>query len=219
MIKATHHPLYVYFFKLYSTYMLKKHFNKLIIKGFPVIDSSRPLLLIANHFSWWDGFIISYLNDHFFGKKLHIMMLEEQLRTRKFLSKAGAYSIQRKSRHIIESLNYTSSLFNNSDHLIAMFPQGEIQTMHQSIFHFEKGIEKITQKNKNTFQFLMLSIIMDYFNAPKPSITLAFKEINLYQEQINAEKLSKLFESHMAQTRSEQHEKMLNQCPSFCNFI
>jgi hypothetical protein len=51
-------------------------------------------------------------------------MPEEQLATRMFLNKAGAFSIKPGSRSAIESLNYASSLLYEPENLVVVFPQG-----------------------------------------------------------------------------------------------
>jgi len=104
---------------------------------------SRSILLIGNHFSWWDGFFATYLNYKIFHKKLHVMMLEEELRTRLFLNKAGAFSVKKGDRSVVDSLNYASEILNDLNNLLIMYPQGEIISQHNRSVQFEKGIGKI----------------------------------------------------------------------------
>ncbi|MFP4526521.1 MAG: hypothetical protein ACLFNL_09025, partial [Bacteroidales bacterium] len=114
MITAMHHSWYERFFRFYSRFMLSNHFRRIIING-SYTEKNRPVMLIGNHFSWWDGFIANYLNMVVFKKRFHIMMLEEQLKPRMFLNKAGAYSIKKQTRDVVNTLNYTVELMKDKN--------------------------------------------------------------------------------------------------------
>jgi hypothetical protein len=98
------------------------------------------------------------------------MMLEEQLRKNVILNFAGGYSVKKNSRTIIESLNYTAELLQKKDNLVLMFPQGFMQSIYNSEFVFEKGIEKILQKVSNQIQVVLLANLIEYFEDPKPKL-------------------------------------------------
>ena len=81
MIKAEHKYWSRFVFNLYIDNQLKTHFNGFKAINFPpVLDSEKSLIVLPNHFSWWDGFLIDYVNRKLFGRKFHILMLEEQLK-------------------------------------------------------------------------------------------------------------------------------------------
>ncbi len=109
IIKSRHRLFFTWFFRIYSIQMIRWHFRKVTING-EFQDRGLPVMLIGNHFSWWDGFIANFLNIKVFHRKFHVMMLEEQLNSRRFLNKAGAYSIKKGSRSVIESMQYTVEL-------------------------------------------------------------------------------------------------------------
>ncbi|MCA1745521.1 MAG: hypothetical protein LC643_07450 [Bacteroidales bacterium] len=93
MIKARHSRMYDVFFNWYLHRILKKDFSRIDVVGsWPVHGQS--VLVIGNHVSWWDGFWVYYLNKRFLKKKLHVMMLESQLKHRRFLTRIGAFSIE-----------------------------------------------------------------------------------------------------------------------------
>ena len=171
MIRARHIPFFVRFFSWYSKNELKRFFHR--IEFLCDVDVSRsPVLLIGNHFSWWDGFIAFRLNDLMLHKKFHVMMLEEQLKGRMFLNKAGAYSIKRGSRSVIDSLSYTSSLLRERDNLAVIYPQGEITSIHRRPMVFEKGIERILKDAPEELMILFYVALPDWFSEQKPSLTV-----------------------------------------------
>ena len=54
--------------------------------------------------------------------------------------------------------------------MVLIFPQGEIQSMHNQQIHFEKGIERILKNMEGKIQLAFLANLVDYFSNPKPGI-------------------------------------------------
>jgi len=202
MIKARHHWFYVSFFKYYIRFMFRRHFRKVVVKS-ELQDKGRPVLLIGNHFSWWDGFFASYLNDRLFGRRIHVLMLEEQLRPRMFLNKAGAFSIRKQSHQAMESIRYTREILSDPDNLVTMFPQGSIHSMFDFPVRFEKGPVKILSGLENQVQIVFMVALVDYFSHPKPTLTLAARE---YQpgKSLQLEDLEKAFNDYLQEMIQEQ---------------
>lgn len=175
MIRARHIPLFVRFFSLYSRNGLNRLFHNVDINC-SAVTSGRPVLLIGNHFSWWDGFIAYRLNDLRLHKRFHIMMLEEQLSSRLFLNKAGAFSIKRGSRSVVESLHYASSLLHEKENMVVVYPQGTIASIHQRPVRFEKGVERIIDGASDKLMILFYVALPDWYSEKKPILTLRVME-------------------------------------------
>jgi 1-acyl-sn-glycerol-3-phosphate acyltransferase len=187
--------------------MLKWHFREIKIKG-TYFEKERPILLIGNHFSWWDGFIANYLNNVIFRRRFHIMMLEEQLEPRPFLNKAGAYSIRKKSRDIVESLNYTRELLDDKNNLVAVYPQGEIQSLYHYPLEFQKGITSVLNRLKDEVDIVFLVALVDYFSHRKPALTLGLKVYKGGNTSVTDE-MEEAYNDFMKQMIREQNEKEL----------
>ena len=177
MIKARHKPFYDWFFKWYSRWMIKSHFREMEIHG-KVNDDGNAILVIGNHFSWWDGFIMVEVNNRLWKRYFNVMMLEEQLQNRMFLNKAGAFSIKKGDRSLIESLTYTGELLSDARNLVLMFPQGEIQTKYTRKFEFEKGVETILKKPKGKPQVIFSAALIDYFSWKQPRLDVYLQKFN-----------------------------------------
>jgi hypothetical protein len=176
MIPARHHPVYVWFFDLYSRKMLRRYFRKVDFYG-GVSQSGLPVLMVGNHFSWWDGFIACYINQRVFEKKLHIMMLEEQLRPRMFLNKAGAFSIKPGVSSMITSLEYASDLLSSEKNLVVLYPQGKFSSVCQFPIRFQKGISFVARRVKGSFRLVIYAALVDYFESRKPTLSIYLREI------------------------------------------
>lgn len=175
ILRAFHHPIIYPFFKGYSIWKINRNFQRVVIKG-DIAVKDKPLLLISNHMSWWDGFWVMYLNLKLFHRRFHFMMLEEQLNKRMFLNRSGGFSIRKGSRSIVETLNYTVELLDDRNNLVLMFPQGEIQSLHTRKFIFEKGIDHIVKRTRDKVQIIFILNLVEYYSNPKPTLFIHLAE-------------------------------------------
>ncbi len=183
IIKARHIPFFVRFFSFYSRNGLKSHFSHVRFEC-SVNTSGRPVLLIGNHFSWWDGFIAYRLNDLVLRKKFHIMMLEEQLEKRLFLNKAGAFSIRRGSRTVVDTLRYTSGLLHDAENMVVVYPQGTITSIHRRPVRFEKGTERIIAGASDKLMILLYVALPDWYSGKKPGLDVRVIEYSARERTV-----------------------------------
>jgi hypothetical protein len=178
MIKARHTPFWVGFFRIYSLWMIRSHFSQVRLTV-RFEEQPQPVLLIGNHFSWWDGFIANYLNIKIFRRRFHVMMLEEQLKARMFLNKAGAYSIMKGSRSMVETISYTAGLLSSPENLVTAYPQGKFQSVYEPSVRFEKGLISMLGKMKPSgYQVVFYVALVDYFSSRKPILSLYVKKFD-----------------------------------------
>lgn len=175
IIKAQHHPIIYPFFKFYTNWKIFRNFESVHFSG-NYFEKGRPLLLIANHVSWWDGFWVFYLNQKLFKRKFYFMMLEEQLKKYPFFIKSGGYSVKKGNRSILESIQYTAEILKESGNAVLLFPQGKIQSVYESTFKFEKGIEKVLEAVECSIQIIFIVNLTDYFSDPKPGLYIYYRE-------------------------------------------
>lgn len=175
MIKAKHHWFIYPFLLWYGQTRIKIHFNKIKMEG-KQIDNDLPLLIIANHFSWWDGFFIALLNQKKFQKKFHIMMEKKQLDQNPILKGGGIFSVTKKSREAVETLRYSTELLKHSENMVALFPQGKFESAYQHPLHFEKGVEWIIKKAENRIRLVFVANQVEYFDTVKPNLFIHFEE-------------------------------------------
>jgi 1-acyl-sn-glycerol-3-phosphate acyltransferase len=175
ILKAKHNFILYPFFKWYAGFIIKRHFGTVRIIG-DLHKTDLPVLIIVNHISWWDGFWIGYLNQKVLHRKVHFMMLEEQLRKYWFFNYIGGFSVNKQSKSVIESLQYASELLSDSKNMVFVFPQGEIQSLHQQNIQFDKGLERILKHKENTVQIMFVANLVDYFSDRKPGIYMHVQE-------------------------------------------
>lgn len=111
------------------------------------------------------------------------MMMEEQLRRFRFFSYGGVHSIKKKSRDIVESLNFTAQLLNDPGNLVQLFPQGMIQSQHIEEIHFEKGIYHVIKEATAGYHLVFSVALTDYFSTRKPHVHIFIEECLLQKNQ------------------------------------
>jgi 1-acyl-sn-glycerol-3-phosphate acyltransferase len=191
MIQADHKKWAAFVFDIYLKRLLNRSFYDFrIINDLPQIDRTKSLIVTPNHFSWWDGFFIYWLNKKILNKKLYVMMLEEQLKRYWFFQKLGCYSIELNDRNkMITSLKYTLDLAQSSDNLIIIYPQGEIQPYEQRPVKLRDGIDFLTRKSDNHFQILPIAFKIHYVNDRLPIVYTRFGKLLNSKEVTNNSQL------------------------------
>lgn len=174
MIKAKHNIIIYPFFIWFASFLIKRKFKSVNIKG-EFEDNGNSILIIANHISWWDGFWIMLLKVRLIKRKFHFMMLEEQLKKHWFFRYTGGYSIKKKTREIVDSLNYTLEILKDRNNMALVFPEGKIKSLYNSHFEFEKGIERIIEKVSPDTQVVFVANMVDYFSDSKPNLYIYLK--------------------------------------------
>lgn len=206
MIKPTRYLLTDWFWQKYFSYIIRSDFNAFQFNTDIDINPDRAVLILGNHFSWWDGFFLSHLNYLFFHKKFHVMMLEEQLREHTYLRLAGAFSMNKKGKKLIECLNYTSQLLENPENIVVIFPQGKIESMHITHVRFEKGIKRIIDNCRKEIQVIFSVALIDYTSQRKPALQLYLKEFT-YKYSYSLQDLEAGFNHHYKEALVCQQSK------------
>lgn len=157
------------FFSWYISRLIRSDFESFSFNEVP-LNKDKSVLLIANHFSWWDGFFMYELNKRYLKKNFHVMVSEENYRKVWFLKYLGAFPVKKHSKKAIESLEYAGRLLNDGGNLVLIFPQGQLYSSHVRNVAFEKGLLNLINSSDRGFQYLFVSTFVDYFQKRKPSV-------------------------------------------------
>ena len=181
MITANQKMWADWIFYPYITWLLKRHFYSIHLVGdLPDVNRKKPLLLLPNHNSWWDGFIIYLLNKKIINRRIYLMMLEEQLKKNYFFRFLGAYSINPTGpKDVRQSLQYTINLFNciNEPLLVCLFPQGELQPWNARPIIFKRGLDLILNKIQVEIDICFLGMRIEFLGEQRPEIFIQFSSI------------------------------------------
>lgn len=157
------------FFSWYIEYIIKRDFSSYSYDTLHTHEQSAVLLL-ANHFSWWDGYLMVYLNNKVFKKKFHVLVTSTDYHDRWFLKYFGAFAPEQKGKDVVETLLYAGQLLDDPSNLVLLFPQGKLYSGHIGSVSFEKGIMQVLNASKKKFQIVFSATLSDYFAHRKPEV-------------------------------------------------
>ena len=206
MLKSRHHFIVYPFFQHYTRYLLRTRYHTVSIENH-FADNGNAVLLIGNHVGWWDGFWAMYLNLKVLKRKFHFMMLEEQLMRYRFFNYTGAFSVNKGSRSVVESIRYASDLLNDSKNMLLMYPQGRLHSMYEHHFQFEKGIERMLKNRERKVQVVFSANLVDCFTEPKPSLSIYTEN---YEGAFTVEALEYAYNYFYARCLEKQFAKAEN---------
>lgn len=179
MIKARHHWFYEWFFDGFVRLRMKFLFRQVRIHQ-NHRDNGQPILLLGNHSSWWDGFLAWQMCKKIYRRRFHVMVLERELSKRRFLSRLGAFSINKNSRSLINTLDYAAGLLQDPGNLVMIYPQGELQSVHLRPLKFQEGWQRLIKKTGSPIQLVFLVSLSDFGSKPR-------QVINHYLEEYSGE--------------------------------
>jgi 1-acyl-sn-glycerol-3-phosphate acyltransferase len=106
-----------------------------------------PLLVIANHPSWWDGYLALLLSRQF-GVRRYLMMDAAQLKRYRFFAWAGCFGIERTdARDVARGIAYATDLLRQAEPAwLWLFPQAEITPSRARPLSFHAGAAHIVRR-------------------------------------------------------------------------
>ncbi|HEY9003453.1 MAG TPA: lysophospholipid acyltransferase family protein [Mucilaginibacter sp.] len=187
----------------YVTWIVKRHFHDL--KFDPVdVDPNKSILLIANHFSFWDSLILYIICCKLLKKNFYVMVREDTTVKFQYVKYGGAFSINKQSRDMLQSLDYAAELLNDPQNLVLIFPQGKLYSNFVNTIQFEKGMTRVMEKAQGKFQLLFAATFVQYLKHKKPTATV-YLQVELYTDK-NFEDLKNAYQMHYDNAKLQQTE-------------
>jgi 1-acyl-sn-glycerol-3-phosphate acyltransferase len=202
MIRPKNNKVIHWLFHHYIMRIIRANFHGVKYNAIDV-SADKSVLLLANHFGWWDGFVMYYLNHKLFKKKFHIMILEDTVRKVWFLKYMGAFSIVKNSRQMIASLNYAAELLKTPGNLVLIFPQGRLYSNFVDTIHFEKGLSRVTRGNESKAECIFAASFIENFEHKKPGINIYLQK---HTGETNLDLLVQAFQRHYHTSKLLQAE-------------
>lgn len=221
MLEAKKNFLFEKIFTFYNRGLLKRRFNSINVFGLEFLenrDSNVPLIICANHSSWWDGLIVLEIISNFKLDR-YVMMEEKQLRKLRFFRRIGAFSIVRtNSRKVLKSIEYSVKILSEGkNRILLIFPQGEI--LHNDIrpLKFYNGLAKIIERVA-VCQVCPLVIRYEFLGKFKPEIFVAIGEPLTFNsaDKLIRKKTTRELEAVMTSLLDNLKQKVVsNDCEEF----
>ncbi|MGG4147407.1 lysophospholipid acyltransferase family protein [Paenibacillus algorifonticola] len=108
--------------------------------------ADRPLLIMMNHSSWWDGLLVYHMIRSESQRHHYMMMDERQMKRYAFFRRIGAFSVNKENvRETAASLHYAADLMRSGG-AVWLFPQGDIFHLESRPLQFQTGIGYLLER-------------------------------------------------------------------------
>lgn len=158
--------------------MLRRSFHCVWIRGrenLRAVAGEGAVIAFSNHTNWWDGLLIFLLTRELPEKSLHCMMEEKQLQHYRFFTWIGAFGVNLDSkREAARSLRYALRLLEEPNHLVWIFPQGEMLPPTQPILA-HPGVAFLARKAKGA-RMLPIAFRYEFLRQDKPEVLIEIGE-------------------------------------------
>lgn len=123
---------------------MRRRLHAVRFAGLPPSVPPGPLLLAANHVSWWDGFLLRELHRRLRPRApLFTVMLQRELRRRPLFRALGCVGMDPDSPTSVAATvrELRRRRQHEPDMVLALFPQGSIWPSHRRPLGFRRGVE------------------------------------------------------------------------------
>jgi 1-acyl-sn-glycerol-3-phosphate acyltransferase len=176
MTKNKENALIRWVLHTYVKALVKLRFHDLVFA--PVdIDPNKSILLIANHFSYWDSLIMFVVNQRLLRKKFHVMAKEDTEAPLWFVKHGGVFTVKRGSRDMLKSLDYAAALLNDPQNMVLLFPQGKLHANFVERVNFEKGVMRIIDAAGDKCQIIFAATFVQYLQHKRPTATIYLQTV------------------------------------------
>ncbi len=143
-----------------------------LIAGLPAsVPADRPLLIVANHSSWWDGFLLREVQVALRpGAPFHTAVLEGQLTAHPILARLGGIPLDpaRPSSMLSLLKVLRRHRTQHPDLVLGWFPQGRIWPATRNPLGFQRGIDAVARALAPAL-LLPVSIRIEPLVDPQPT--------------------------------------------------
>ena len=181
-MRVSHSRTFRWIFDRYLNFLIRRCFVRFQIEILDRSDSAGqrlaqierekvPILLVANHCSWWDGFFLAQLQRQLVPRaSLFTVMLESEIRKHSWLRRLGAVGVDPKNPvSVARAFNKLKQLSQElpGPVVIAYFPQGEIRPQVEAQLNFKSGVELLIQMLR-PLKIIPVALGIEPLNSFKP---------------------------------------------------
>ncbi|HET7273794.1 MAG TPA: lysophospholipid acyltransferase family protein [Longimicrobiaceae bacterium] len=157
---------------------MRRRIDAVKIAGLPQsVPPDRPLMFVANHVSWWDGFVLREVQRAIRpGAPLHTTMLESELKRFPFLRLLGAVGIEPGVQGSVDQALdlLRARVEERPDSVLLFFPQGQIWPSHRRPLGFRRGVDRFATRLRPLL--LPTGIHAEPLNAVAPTFFVSLGE-------------------------------------------
>jgi len=164
-------------FNWYSRHYLRRHFHSLRVSrmGFPPQCPGWPIVVYANHASWWDPLVFLALRAEFYpGRCAFAPMDAAMLGRYPLFRRLGFFAVeQHTSRGAVQFLESAKAVLESPRSLLAVTPQGRFADPRERPLRFAPGLGYLAV-SVCAGQFVPVAIEYAFWEERLPEIFVRF---------------------------------------------
>ncbi len=213
MLSARKSPWFERIFAAYNRNLLCRRFAGVRIAGLEHLrpcGRDAPLVLYANHSSWWDGLVVFQLS-RVVGLEQYAMMEEKQLREYPFHRRLGAFSVVRgNARSALRSIEYAGELLRGTERALWIFPQGETLPNDARPLRLYSGAARVVAR-VGTCYAAPVAFRYEFLDNFRPHVfaRVGVPETFRAGETFNAKAVTRAFTAHLTHTLDQVRADIL----------
>lgn len=136
-----------------------------------------PVILYANHSSWWDGFA-AFMLEQRLGFDVHVMMEKQNLEKSSFLRWLGAFAVDLKNPHgAALALRRAAHLLaskapKDAPHpVVVLYPQGRMASWEERPLRFQHGLQWLCQHSPH-IPTIPMACRYEFMREERPHVLL-----------------------------------------------
>lgn len=170
-------PLLLRWFIWYSRRYLRRHFHSLRISrtGLPPAADGLPLVVYANHASWWDALVFLVAKDEFFSDHTALAPMDAAMLERyKFFRRLGFFGVEQNTRRgAIQFLRTAEAVLRSPQTLLAITPQSRFADVRERPLRFAPGLGHLAARVGHA-RFVPFAVEYVFWEERLPEILIRF---------------------------------------------
>lgn len=172
-------PLMLRWFTWYCRGYVRRHFHalRISIDGPPPEAAGLPLVVYANHASWWDPLVGLLVKDECFrSRQLYAPMDATMLARYRLFAKLGFFGVEPGTRRgAVQFLRTSEAILRHANSVLAITPQSRFADVRERPLRFQSGLARLATRTHRAL-FVPMAIELVFWNERLPEILVRFGE-------------------------------------------
>ena len=166
-------------FSWYARRFLRKHFHAVRLARDvtpPDVPPDIPLVICANHPSWWDPMVAIFLSERLWPERRHYWPIDaEMLRKYRFFSRLGFFGVDQTPRGAAAFLRTAGAVCRRPNTAVWVTAEGEFSDVRRRPLRLRPGVAHLAQRLDHVI-VLPLAAEYTFWGERTPEVLLRFGE-------------------------------------------
>jgi 1-acyl-sn-glycerol-3-phosphate acyltransferase len=210
-------PMMVQWFAWYSRRFIAKNFHAMRLSnlGLPPADDDLPLVVYANHASWWDPLVGIVLKHAFYRTRdLYAPIDARALQQYGILRKLGFFPIRRNTTLASRDfLRACLDCLHSPRSLVMLTPQGKFADPRVRPIQFEPGVGHLAARSPGV-RFVPVAIEYTFWDQKQPELLVHFGQPLLPSAGQTHAQLTQAMQDSLTQAQDTLAQLAINRNPA-----